>query len=211
MKKRLAICFLAVLMVVNMLPNGATAVANQSFPDVTGHWAEEFVEKAASLGLFKGDSDGNFRPDDHVTRAQFITVLWRMAGAPEVQNEAPFEDIQNQSAEFQTAIAWGYVNGYVSGISEKTFDPDGSLTREAGMKILHSYSGGAVGSEILLYSIYDGLLTDSKEISQWAKQSVYWGIYNKLISGTSEITVSPKGTATRAQLAKILVNYYDMK
>lgn len=180
-----------------------------AFPDVENHWAKEYVNKSAELGLFKGDDKGNFNPDAPVTRAQFVTVLWRMAGKPEVVDETPFADTKNQIGEFKSAIAWGYKNGYINGTTETTFDPDGTLTREAGMKILHFYSGGKSGNEMLLASIYNGIFIDSKDISDWAKPSVYWGIYNKLISGTNADTLTPKGTATRAQLAKILVNYID--
>ncbi|MBR5152898.1 MAG: S-layer homology domain-containing protein [Clostridia bacterium] len=178
-----------------------------TFPDTNGHWAEKEIGLAADKGLFKGDDLGNFNPDADVTRAQFVTVLWRMAGSPAVETKAPFADIENQISEFQSAIAWGFANGYINGISETEFDPEGTLTREAGMKILHFYSGGAKGNEQMLTLIYDDFFDDSKEISSWAKDSVYWGIYNTLISGTSKTTLSPQGTATRAQLAKILVNY----
>ena len=179
------------------------------FADVTGHWGASYINEAAEKGLFKGDENGNFNPDANVTRAQFITVLWRMAGTPEATAEAPFTDIENQIPEFKSAIAWGYEKGYINGTSETTFDPSGTLTREAGMKILHYYAGGKVDKEQFLYAVYDGIFEDSAEIATWAKPSVYWGIYNKLISGTSETTLTPKGTATRAQLAKILVNYLN--
>ncbi len=185
-------------------------VTESLFPDVSGHWAQTFVNEAVKQGLFKGDGNGNFNPDDNVTRAQFITVLWRMAGNESVNIETPFVDIQNQIPEFQKAIAWGYAKGYINGISETAFDPESFITREAGMKILHSYSGGNIGIEAYLYPIYDDAFKDSSEISQWAKSSVYWGIYNKIISGASEDTLLPKGNATRAQLAKILVNYLNI-
>lgn len=186
-------------------------VPTTSFADVAGHWAEKYVGLAAKEGLFLGDTDGNFKPDDNVTRAQFVTVLWRMAGRPDVDAELPFTDVEKELPEFKSAIRWGYANGYIKGTSGTTFEPGASLTREAGMKILHSYSGGKIGKEIQLYAVYDGTFKDSAEISDWAKPSVYWGIYNKLISGTSSDTLTPKGTATRAQLATILVNYLDIK
>lgn len=179
------------------------------FADVENHWAKTYVNKAAELGLFKGDTLGNFNPDLPVTRAQFVTVLWRLAGRPEVADETSFVDTQNQIPEFKSAIAWGYKNGCINGTSATTFAPDGTLTREAGMKILHYYSGGASGNEVLFTSVYDGIFTDSNTVSTWAKPSVYWGIYNKLISGTSADTLTPQGTATRAQLAKILVSYIE--
>lgn len=195
-------------LLVTMIP--VNAEEKLTFSDVKGHWAEEFVIKSVEKGLFVGDANGNFNPDADITRAQFITVLWRMAGRPEASTELPFTDTENQLPEFKKAIGWGYASGYIKGTSDTTFEPEATLTREAGMKILHLYSGGSIGGEFQFYAIYDGLLNDSSEISQWAKSSVYWGIYNKLISGTAEMTIAPKGTATRAQLARILVSYLDM-
>ena len=181
-----------------------------TFPDVIGHWAESYIKDAAERGLFIGGTDGKFNPDANVTRAQFITVLWRMAGRPDADNKIPFKDTDNQVQEFKTAIKWGYANGYIQGTSDTTFEPSASLTREAGMRILHEYSGGNTGNEIQFYAVYDGTFKDSNTISDWAKPAVYWGIFNKLISGTSADTLSPKDTATRAQLAKILVSYIDI-
>lgn len=198
-------------LILSLLLTAIPANAEETtFPDVKGHWAEEYVMQAVEKGLFVGDSDGNFNPDANVTRAQFITVLWRMAGRPDAGEDLPFTDTENQLPEFKKAIAWGYSNGYIKGTSETTFDPEATLTREAGMKILHLYSGGTTGGEFQFFAIYDGLLKDSSEISGWAKSSVYWGIYNKLISGADEMTISPQGTATRAQLARILVSYLEM-
>lgn len=207
MKKLIIPCLLIVLLVSAVHPVWASQGAD--FADMAGHWAEPFVKEASTLGLFKGDEAGNFNPEENITRAQFVTVLWRMAGSPEVSAELPFVDVQNQIPEFISAISWGYSNKYISGTSDKTFEPDGTLTREAAMKILHAYSGGKTGMEFQFFSIYEGLLKDSAKISSWAKTSVYWGIYNKLISGTSETTIGPDEPATRAQLAKILVNYIN--
>lgn len=183
--------------------------AAKLFGDVAGHWGAEFINKAAEKGLFNGDEKGNFNPDANVTRAQYVTVLWRLAGKPESADTTPFEDIDSQIPEFKSAIAWGYANGYINGTDEKTFMPEGTLTREAAMKILYYYSGGKSGDEKLLTAIYDGFFEDSSSISKWAKDPMYWAVYNELISGTSETTLSPQNTATRAQLAKILVNYVD--
>jgi len=177
------------------------------FTDTEGHWAVKYINEATELGLFKGSEDGNFNPEGKITRAQFITVLWRKAGSPEVEPTHSFTDLDNQNEEFKKAIAWGHSKGYINGISETQFDPDGILTREAGMKMLHYYSGGAVGMEMMFYNIYDALLQDSVQISEWAKKSVYWGIYYTLISGTTDTTISPKEPMTRAQMAKIMVTY----
>lgn len=184
-------------------------VTEHLYADTVGHWAERYINSATEEGLFKGNEIGEFNPDDNVTRAQFVTVLWRMAGSPTVDADVPFDDVVMQPDEFRSAIAWGYENGYIDGTSETTFDPDGFLSREAAMKILHFYSGGKSGMEMMLASVYNGYFEDSDMISSWAKPSVFWGIYYKLISGTTKTTISPQDTTTRAQLAKILVNYIN--
>ncbi len=183
-------------------------VTEHLYADTEGHWSERYINTATEKGLFKGDEKGFFNPDEDVTRAQFVTVLWRMAGSPTADVvDAPFADINGQTEEFKKAIAWGYANGYINGTSATTFEPDGNLTREAAVKILHAYSGGESGMELVFSFIYDGYFKDSSQISDWARPSVYWGIYYKMLSGTSADMISPQGTATRAQLAKILVNY----
>lgn len=182
-------------------------VVEHIFPDAVGHWAESFINEVTKRGFFQGETDGNFYPDENVTRGQFVTVLWRMAGKPAVSAEAPFTDTQDQIPEFQSAIAWGYSKGCIHGTSDTTFEPNGMLTREAGMKILHDYSGGKSGTETMFTLIYDGIFEDSHDISQWAKPSVYWGIYNELILGMTPTTLAPKVPLTRAQLAKILLHY----
>ena len=179
------------------------------FTDTAGHWAEAYIIRAAEMGLFKGYPDGSFGPNRNVTRAQFVTVLYRMAGSPAVSAPAPFTDIADLSQEFRDAIAWGYEKGFVNGRSADTFDPNGNVTRQEAMKILFGYDGGESGMEAMFTAIYDASFTDSGEIADWAKTAMYWGVYETIISGTSDTTLSPQGTATRAQLAKILTVYID--
>ena len=180
------------------------------FKDVAAtEWYAPWVTKAVNMGLFKGNADGTFHPNDPITRAQFVTVLWRMAGKPTPKGAAPFADVRGESEEFRNAIAWAYENGVVNGTSETAFSPRGALTREAAMTILFRLNGAKSGMEMMMTKIYDGSFTDSGAISAWAKPALYWGVYNEIISGTSTKTLSPQGTATRAQIAKILVGYSE--
>lgn len=187
-----------------------TTVGVPSFFDVSKtHWAFRYVEKAAELGLIGGYSDGTFRPGNQVTRAQFVTMLWRMAGKPVSSGQTPFTDISGINSEFRKAIAWAYENGYIGGRTATTFAPSDTLTRQAAMKVLFLYSGGRSGQETLFTQIYDDNFTDSGNLSQWAKEAMYWAVYNELISGTTPTTLGATKTATRGQLAKILVNYSE--
>ena len=209
MKK--AFIFLLIISIISF-PLSAFAQENEKlnmFTDTIGHWAEGYINEVVELGFFKGTGDNLFNPDDRVSRAQFMTVLYRMSGAYETDKATPFLDISLQPEEFKNAISWGYNSGYISGVSETEFDPEGFLTREAAMKILFQYSGGQSGGEILFTVVYDDLFLDSDYISDWAKPCVYWGVYNKLISGTEPKILNPNAAVTRAQLAKILIEYYN--
>ena len=187
---------------------GATAeTPTPSFPDAVGHWGEAWIVKAAERGLFSGDDKGSFRPDDNISRGDFVLVLWRMAGKPEPKAAAPFADVP-ENAYYAKAVAWAAEQGYVNG-KGSGFAPKDSLTRQEAMKILFGYAGGVEGMQLVI-SYYDGMIADSGEIASWAKSAMYWAYSKAIISGTGANKLSPTATATRAQLAKILVGYQDM-
>ncbi len=181
------------------------------YPDIQNHWAREDILKASKLGLFKGYDDGRFGPNDPVTRVQLVTLLYRLSGSPDVEENSPFQDIAREIPEFRKAISWAYAKGYIHGRDEKNtiFDPRASITRQEAMTLLFNFSGGKSGMETMFTSIYDQNYTDSAEIASWAKKAVYWGVYSELIKGTTEVTIEPNGTATRAQMARLLVNYIE--
>jgi len=180
-----------------------------TFSDVReDFWGAADIAKAVSLGLFSGYPDGTFHPNANISRADFVTVLWRASGSPELKRAAAFTDVAADKY-YAKAVAWASENGYVNGVSETRFDPTGMLQRQAAMKILFAYSGGVSGAEVFLYNAYDDAFSDSHQIAPWAKNAMYWGYYKGLISGMGNGRLSPTTGATRAQLAKILVNYLD--
>jgi len=77
------------------------------------------------------------------------------------------------------------------------------------MKVLFLYAGGKSGQEVLFTEIYNDRFTDSAGLPDWARTSLYWAVYNELISGTTPTTLGATNAATRGQLAKILVNYAE--
>ena len=188
---------------------GNTATVSGDFTDIAGTWAESYIRTAAERNLFQGYPDGTFRPDNHLTRAQFMMVLWNLAGRPVVPDETPFKDMGGQIQNFRHAVAWAYAEGYVNGTAPDTFSPDEPLTRQAAVKILFAYNGSKRGTEVMITSVYDDIFSDSGRISAWAKDAVYWAVYQKIISGTSPSTLDPGGTVTRAQLAAMMVRYVE--
>ena len=106
-------------------------------------------------------------------------------------------------------IAWAAKNGYVTGKTISTFEPESSITREQAVAILFRYSGGQSGAELGLTGIYDAQFTDSSRISGYAKNAVYWAVYNGVVSGVTDKTIVPGGYASRAQTAVMFLRYAD--
>ena len=179
-----------------------------SFRDVTSaHWAFASVERAAELGLVTGYSDGTFRPDTHVTRAQFVLMLWRMCGKPAAAKAASFADA---SADwYQDALSWAVEKGYVNGLSDTRFGPDAPITRQQAMAILFRLNGGQRGTELTLTGIYEQTFADSTTIAAWAKDATWWAVYHELVSGVGGSRIAPEANASRAQIAAILLRYAD--
>ena len=179
-----------------------------SFRDVTrGHWAFASVERAAELGLVTGYSDGTFRPDTPVTRAQFVLMLWRMCGKPAAAKAASFADA---SADwYQDALSWAVEKGYVNGLSDTRFGPDTPITRQQAMAILFRLNGGQSGTELTLTGIYEQTFADSTTIAAWAKDATWWAVYHELVSGVGGSRIAPEANASRAQIAAILLRYAD--
>ena len=183
-------------------------VKSGSFRDVTStHWAFDSVERAAELGLVTGYSDGTFRPDAAVTRAQFVLMLWRMCGKPAAAKAASFADA---SADwYQDALSWAVENGYVNGLSDTRFGPDAPITRQQAMAILFRLNGGQSGTELTLTGIYEQTFADSTTIAAWAKDATWWAVYHELVSGVGGSRIAPEANASRAQIAAILLRYAD--
>ena len=183
-------------------------VKSGSFRDVTStHWAFDSVERAAELGLVTGYSDGTFRPDTPVTRAQFVLMLWRMCGKPAAAKAASFADA---SADwYQDALSWAVEKGYVNGLSDTRFGPDAPITRQQAMAILFRLNGGQSGTELTLTGIYEQTYADSTTIASWAKDATWWAVYHELVSGVGGSRIAPEANASRAQIAAILLRYAD--
>ena len=181
--------------------DGGGAPAAQ-FDDIKGHWAEKFVESMIEKGLMNGVSENEFAPDTKLTRAMFVTILYRMENSPKT-SASLFEDVEN-GAWYADAAAWANENGIVNGISEKEFAPDLNITREQMAAILYRYAklkgvDGNSGESIDIHSF-----ADFSDISEFAYEAIKYVVENKIMSGRTEETINPKDTATRAEAAAVL-------
>ena len=185
------------------------------YPDVpSGHWAYQAVSLATEQGIFQGYPDGRFYPDAAVTRAQFITLLWRMAGSPASNYRASFTDVSANSY-YAAAVRWGAENGYVLGVqnSNGTFSyrPDDRVTREQAMTFLYRYDGEEPGEAASHFNEYMRAFRDSRNISSYAQAPIVWALYNGYVNGFNDRTLRPQQGATRAQVASILVRYMGLQ
>lgn len=171
-------------------------------------WGYEWIEKAAAAGYIKGESEGIFAPDASMTRAAFVTMLWRKAGEPVVNYAMFFEDVEGD-AWYAEAVRWAVAEKIVNGTDAKHFSPDDGITRAQIATILFRESGAQVGIEGMLASTYAAYFADSAEIEDWARNAMNWAIYHEILSGTDEKKLAPNQGASRAEVAAMLMRYCE--
>ena len=176
-----------------------------SYNDVkAGDWYANAVNYVTLTGLMNGTGDG-FSPNLAINRGMMVTVLYRMAGSPEVTAENPFTDVPADTW-YTDAVIWASENGITAGTSETTFSPTNSLTREQLATFFYRLADFENPDPIEITGDLTGF-TDAGQVASYATDAMKWAIGEGLISGTTETTLSPKATATRAQVATILMRY----
>ena len=188
----------------------AEAPAELPFTDVAqGAWYYDAVAYAYENGLMAGMGNDLFLPNGTTTRAQLVTILHRLEGAPALGDnlDHPFSDVAADSWYGQ-AVYWARENGIVKGVSDTAFGPDQALTREQMAAMLHRYAQYKQ-ADLSASADLSGY-TDAGQIANYAQAAMAWTNGTGLITGTSDTTLSPKGTATRAQVATILLRMSDL-
>lgn len=178
------------------------------FTDVTGHWAADAIAYVYGTGLMNGTSETTFAPNASLNRAMLVTILYRLAGEPAVIGESKtFIDVAPDTW-YTSAVAWGGTNGIVSGIGNDQFAPMQAITREQLATMLYRYTQ---------YSRLDtsakgdlSKFTDSDQVSSWASDAMAWAVGAGLISGKTANVIDPTGTATRAEVATILMRFTEL-
>lgn len=190
--------------------NGVTAIARFPFTDVVaGTWYYGAAAYAYNNGLFAGMTPTTFAPNATMTRAMLVSVLWRLAGAPAPKAPNTFVDVPD-GAWYTDAVTWAAENGVVSGIGGSRFDPSGFVTREQTAEILYNYAhskGYDVSARADLTAF-----PDAASVSGWAEKALSWANAAGLINGTvrdGQTILDPQGSASRAQVAMILMNYVE--
>ena len=184
--------------------DGTVQKPDTRFDDVAkSAWYYKAVEYVAENGIMSGVSAREFAPNAGFSRAMLAQTLYAMSGKPTVKVEGTFADVA-ANAWYADAVNWAAEKGYVSGVGDGKFAPDASITREQMALILYRYAGSPDASGMVLREFADG---DS--VSAYAVDAIRWAVHEGLISGMENNTLAPQGTATRAQVAQILMNFHQ--
>ena len=181
------------------------ASAAGSFADVSptrDTWCYTQVMQASEAGLMNGYGSSLFGKNDPITRGQMVQILYNYYGENCGTNSG-FSDVPS-SAWYAKAVTWASKKGVVSGYSNGTFGPDNQLTREQMVTILYNVAGRPATNASALAQF-----NDRGQVAAYAVNGFSWAVSNKVVSGTSNTTLSPRGTATRAQVAVILIRYLE--
>lgn len=177
-----------------------------SFSDVsTKDWFSEAVGYVSENGIMNGIGNGSFRPQATTTRGMIVTMLYRLEGEPKAGQNA-FRDVASDTW-YSNAIAWASENDIAAGYGDGNFGPNDTITREQIATILYRYAS---------FKGYDmtpsadlSRYADTSQISGYALSAMQWANTAGLINGTTDTTLNPKGNATRAEVAMLMMRFCE--
>ena len=170
-------------------------------------WYYDAVEYVYENGMMNGTGSNVFSPNATTTRGMIVTMLYRLEGEPRVSGTSTFDDVAD-GMYYADAVIWANANGIVTGYDEATFGPNDAITREQMAAILYRYAQ---------YKGYDttqgGMAireyADYEEISEYALIAMDWAVNAGLVTGTTSSTLTPDGSAVRAQVATIFMRFME--
>lgn len=176
------------------------------FNDVSANdWFASAVDYVTGKGMMNGTADNTFSPRAHTTRGMVVTVLYRLENQPST-SAASFTDVAS-GAYYANAVAWANANGIVSGYGSGKFGPNDKVTREQLAAILYRYAQykkyDVSGAKSL-----DGY-TDAQSVSSYAVPALQWANAAGVVTGKSGSKLDPKGNATRAEVAAMLMRFCE--
>ena len=192
--------------------NNVCTVCADVFPFIDvpeWEWYRPAVEYCYARKLTNGTSANTYSPEDTLTRAMLVTILYRMAGAPKVEFKGVFTDVAD-GQWYSSAIQWGYDNGIVKGTTVDTFEPESDVTREQMVTFLYRYAK-YVGCDMSKAETTDiSGFVDDHTISDYAVEGFRWAIGVGIVNGVGENKLEPLGTATRAHVAQLIMKFDKM-
>ena len=199
------------------MPNGQVTITatfveteapvGEPFLDVNeGDWFYDAVAYAYENGLMDGVGGNRFAPNSETTRAQLVTILYRLEGEPAVSGDLPFTDVET-GIWYTDAILWAAQNNIVNGVSDTEFAPGDDLTRQQLVTILYRYAE-AKGYDVSASADLSGY-PDADQVQDYAQPAMAWAVAENIIQGMEDGTLKPAGNASRAQIATILMRFCE--
>ena len=184
----------------------AAKVEGLPFTDVTsGDWFYDAVAYVYDKGMMEGTTDTTFAPAMNLTRSMIAQVLYNLEERPEAPGAAGFPDVA-AGAWYADAVNWAAARGIVKGYDTGAFGPEDSVTREQLAAILYRYAQ-AKGYDTTQGGMAVREFSDSASISDWAQEAMAWAVNAQVLSGKGNGVLDPQGTATRAEVAQMLMNF----
>ena len=178
------------------------------FTDVTsGDWFYDAVAYVYDKGMMEGTTDTTFAPAMNLTRSMIAQVLYNLEERPEAPGAAGFPDVA-AGAWYADAVNWAAARGIVKGYDTGAFGPEDSVTREQLAAILYRYAQ-AKGYDTTQGGMAVREFSDSASISDWAQEAMAWAVNAQVLSGKGNGVLDPQGTATRAEVAQMLMNFVE--
>ncbi len=195
-KKSLSLLLAALLLLTLVLSVPGASAEGLPFSDVReGKWYYEAVKWAYENGYVSGTSEDTFSPNKECTRAEFVMILWVIAGRPEPTIENPFTDVR-EGKWYYKAVLWAKETGITDGKTPDSFAPNDYCTRAEAVTFIWNYFGKPVVDPEVQFS--------DVKIGKWYYNSVNWAFSNGVTSGTSPTTFSPHINVTRAMVVTFL-------
>lgn len=176
------------------------------FIDIEGHWAMDAILYVSDNEIMNGVGEERFSPEGNLGRGMMAQIIYNMEGRPAVLAGQTFTDVP-ADAWYAEAVNWAAQAGIVGGHGNGTFTPEADISREQLAKILYEYAkykGYSVDAREDL-----GKFTDTDEVSTWAVDYVKWAVAEGLIEGKPGDRIDPTGTATRAEVATIMMRFCE--
>ena len=190
------------------IPATGVMDVTEMFTDVSHSWADDGIQYCVTHQLMSGIGNNLFGPKLTTTRAQIVQILYNLEGEPKVSGTTPFTDLTQDW--YQDAVLWAYQTGVVAGTSSTTFEPDRPVTREQIAVILMEYMTRVLKLERTWTPADLSIFPDADSVSDWAKDAMADAVALGLISGASnggQTYLEPQGSATREQVATILMEF----
>ena len=170
-------------------------------------WFHDAVDYVVAHGMMEGTGEGIFAPNGATTRAQMVTVLYRLAGSPEVEPTEQFKDVATDEW-YAKAVAWAAENEITTGLSDDLFAPAMAATREQVVTFLYRYARFMEPDVTAEGDL--SRFTDAHKVSAYAADAFIWAVNAGVINGMTDTTLVPQGTSIRAQIATILMRFAQL-